>query len=88
MWGAALPRWPAHLLGHQCLGIDVSPDYLKYAKARLQNAASEAEKLDQELALHKIDQSFAARKKNRLFVGKHRRDQEAVELTAENLKLW
>jgi modification methylase len=53
----------AKLLGHKFIGIDISPDYTKYAKKRLSNSDNELEQVNRELSLHVIDDSFAERKK-------------------------
>ena len=62
----------ACLLRHNFIGIDVSREYLKYAKHRCQNADSEANTLAKEVALHNVKDTFEKRKQSNLFVGKHR----------------
>jgi len=53
----------AKLLGHSYLGIDISPDYLKYSNLRLNTAEQEQPLVDAEIAKHIIDDSFVDRKK-------------------------
>lgn len=52
----------AKLLGHQYIGIDVSNKYADIAKNRVRNYKSEADLAKDEIAKHKIDDSFKARK--------------------------
>ena len=70
--GSGTTAVAARLLGCRFIGIDVSREYLETAKARLENAESERPALDKELALHRIETTFAERKREKMFVGKHR----------------
>ena len=74
--GSGTTAVAAHLLGHDFIGIDVSREYLESARARLKNAQSEQPALNKEVALHQVDTTFAARKRNSKFVGKHRKERD------------
>lgn len=52
----------AKLLGHQYLGIDLSPDYARYTYDRLENSAEEEEVFEKEIARHVVADPFSARK--------------------------
>lgn len=53
----------AKLLGHNYVGIDVSPIYAKYSTDRLDGYKSEKAQADEELARHVVTDPFADRKK-------------------------
>lgn len=53
----------AKILGHRYIGIDISPDYAKLAEERIRNSHMEMEQAQEELEKHKINDSFADRKK-------------------------
>lgn len=53
----------AKILGHRYIGIDISPDYAKKAEERIRNSHMEIEQAQKELEKHKINDSFADRKK-------------------------
>ena len=72
--GSGTTAVAAHLLGHQFIGIDVSREYLDSAKARIKNAEHERPVLEKERALHHVDTTFADRKRECMFVGKHRKN--------------
>jgi DNA modification methylase len=61
--GAGTTLVAAHLLGHEFIGIDISPKYVEVARNRLENAENERKKIDEEIARHVIDDTFAERKK-------------------------
>ncbi len=52
----------AKLLGKHYIGIDISPDYVEYAKKRLENAEKERIRVLNELRLHKVEMTFKERK--------------------------
>lgn len=52
----------AKLLGKKYIGIDISQDYVEYAKKRLQEAEKEYTRVLQELSLHKVELTFKERK--------------------------
>ena len=49
-------------LGHDYFGIDLSQIYVKYARNRLKKDSGDISRMRLEIAKHKIDESFAARK--------------------------
>ena len=53
----------AKLLGHNYIGVDISPDYVKIAKNRLKKAKAETQILKNEKEKHVINDPFVARKK-------------------------
>lgn len=53
----------AKILGHNYIGIDISPDYAQLARVRLRNYEKESDLATEEIKKHKIDDSFKARKK-------------------------
>jgi modification methylase len=57
----------AKLLGHSFIGIDISKTYIDQAKLRLKNADSEKIKVEQELALHIVKETFKQKKENGLY---------------------
>jgi modification methylase len=52
----------AKLLGHDYVGIDISPDYIEYAKKRLDDCQSEWEVAKAEIDLHVVDDPYKDRK--------------------------
>lgn len=60
----------AKLLGHKWLGIDVSSEYLKMSRARLDRCEGERKVADAELALHQVQGSFRERKEKGMGVGR------------------
>lgn len=56
----------AKLLGHEFLGIEISPEYTKRALERLENAEKERKDLLEELALHRVEMTFKERKERGL----------------------
>lgn len=53
----------AKLLGHNYIGIDLSPEYVQLSKTRLLNAENELEAIKSETSKHVIEDTFAARKR-------------------------
>lgn len=51
------------LLGHHYIGIDISPDYVKFAEERIENCENERSKIKKELDKHVVNKSFKDRKK-------------------------
>lgn len=70
--GSGTTAVAAKLLGFDYLGIDKSEEYLTAAKMRIQNAENESNKLNEELALHRIDKTFRERKTLGNHTGKFR----------------
>ncbi|MCM8782321.1 MAG: site-specific DNA-methyltransferase [Candidatus Omnitrophica bacterium] len=60
----------AKILGHNFIGIDISEEYIKHAKIRLQNYKSEIKTADEEVAKHIVIKTFKERKQNGEFTGK------------------
>ena len=53
----------ARLLDHHYIGIDISPDYVEFAKQRLENYESERDVAQKEMELHVVNDPFKDRKK-------------------------
>ncbi len=62
----------AKLLGHNWFGIDISPDYVKFAEERIKNAESERRRVEAEVSLHVVTKTFADRKARGEWVGRYR----------------
>jgi len=52
----------AKLIGHHYIGIDISPDYVEFAKKRLENCEDERDKARKEMEKHVVKDPFKARK--------------------------
>jgi modification methylase len=52
----------AKLLGKKYIGIDISEEYVEYAKRRLEKAEKEKVRVLKELSLHSIELTFKERK--------------------------
>jgi modification methylase len=52
----------AKLLGKDFIGIDISPEYVAYAQARLAQAEKDQARLLREVVQHQIEITFADRK--------------------------
>jgi len=61
----------AKLLNKKFIGIDISEEYIQYAKQRLQNAVFENNIIQEELQKHVVKKTFKQRKQNGEFTGKH-----------------
>ena len=75
--GSGTTAVAAKLLEHHYLGIDASPEYLAYARQRLDNAQVEMPKIRSELELHGVGITFQERKTQGLNVGKFRNAKKA-----------
>jgi modification methylase len=67
----------AKLLGHDYIGIDISPQYIALSKKRLKNAILEKPKIDQELALHFVKETFKQRKQRGVYKNRTQKNKEA-----------
>jgi len=59
------------LLGHNFIGIDISPEYIKYAEERVKNSQREIKYGEEELARHKVVKTFKERKERGEFTGRY-----------------
>jgi len=57
----------AKLLGHDFIGIDISPEYCKLSQERLDICYKEKEKIDKEISLHCVKETFKQRKERGLY---------------------
>lgn len=64
----------AKILCHHYIGIDISEEYVKYAKQRLNNYEQEIKTAMDELSKHVVIKTFKERKAKGEFVGKYRKD--------------
>ena len=71
--GSGTTAVAAKLLGHDYVGIDISKEYAEYAEYRLKNYEREKSVVNQEVELHRVKKTFAERKKDGSFVGRHRK---------------
>lgn len=71
--GSGTTTVAAKLLGHDYIGIDISKEYVRYAEDRIKNCEYERATVNQEVELHKVKKTFAERKREGAFVGKHRK---------------
>jgi len=60
----------AKLLGHDFIGIDISPEYVDHAQSRLHDCESERRTLLEELEKHKVSKTFSERKQNGGYTGR------------------
>lgn len=60
----------AHLLGKNFVGIDISDQYIEYARQRVQNAETERKKVEEELQKHIVQKTFKQRKDDGDFTGR------------------
>lgn len=80
----------ASLLNKKYIGIDISEDYIQYAKDRLQNASSEMKIVLEELQKHIVQKTFKQRKQQGAFTGKHKNNsntEEVLQATVKQLHL-
>lgn len=62
----------AKILGCDFLGIEISKEYIEFAKKRLQNCKNEEKVINEEKLKHVVCKTFKERKENGEFTGKHR----------------
>ena len=60
--GSGTTAVAAKLLGHKYIGIDISENYLEYAKRRIEKSDEEKHLIMKELALHNVGMTFERRK--------------------------
>lgn len=60
----------AKLLGKDYIGIDISEDYIAFAKERVKNYLKEKGKIEEELHKHFVEKTFKERKINKANTGK------------------
>ena len=60
--GSGTTAVAAKLLGHKYIGIDISENYLEYAKQRIEKSDEEKHLIKKELALHNVGMTFERRK--------------------------
>jgi len=63
----------AKLLGHDYIGIDISKEYIKKSRERLNNYKKEIHILNEEIKKHVVKKTFSQRKIEGLCVGKFRK---------------
>ena len=55
----------AKLLGHDYIGIEISKEYIKIAEKRLKNYKQEQDKVNKELSLHVVKETFKDKKERK-----------------------
>jgi len=63
----------AKLLGMDFLGIEISPEYVRYAWERLAKCENERGRVSEEMARHRVEKTFKERKEQGEWVGRYRR---------------
>lgn len=61
----------AKILGHDYIGIELSPEYVKQSEKRLMNYLSEMKYADDEISKHIVQKTFKDRKQRGEFTGKY-----------------
>ena len=61
----------AKILGHDFIGIEISKEYINFAKERLQNYKSEIKYAQEEMAKHIVEKTFKERKERGEFTGQY-----------------
>ena len=64
----------AKLLGHDYIGIEISKEYIKIAEERLKNYKQEKDKVNKELSLHVVKETFKDKKARGLYSNKTNRN--------------
>ena len=62
----------AKLLGHDYIGIEISKEYIKTAEERLKNYKQEQDKVNKELSLHVVKETFKDKKARGLYSNKNK----------------
>lgn len=76
----------AKLLGHDYIGIEISKEYIKTAEERLKNYKREQDKVNKELSLHLVKETFKDKKARGLF--SHKTNRNKVVNNDEILNLF
>ncbi len=71
--GSGTTLLAAKVLGHHYIGIDVSHDYVGYAKKRLDDYKKEIPAVKKEILKHIVKKTFKDRKEKGEFVGRYRK---------------
>jgi modification methylase len=77
----------AKLMNKNYIGIDISEDYINFAKKRLANCESEMQLVKEELSKHIVHKTFKERKNNGEWTGKHKASNNAPENISEQSSL-
>lgn len=70
----------AKLLGHSYIGIEISKQYCDISKIRLENCYQEKEKVEKEIALHYVKESFSQRKKRGVYKNRETKKLNSLQL--------
>jgi DNA modification methylase len=73
----------AKLLGHDFLGIEISPEYTRKALERLANAERERRVILEELELHHVGMTFKERKEKGISRSRFKRETVQPQLFRE-----
>ena len=76
----------AKLLGHDYIGIEISKEYIKTAEERLKNYKREQDKVNKELSLHLVKETFKDKKARGLY--SHKTNRNKVVNNDEILNLF
>jgi len=63
----------AKILEHHFIGINISPDYVAFARKRLENYRKEIPAAEEEMAKHVVRKTFKERKERGEWVGRFRK---------------
>ena len=75
----------AKLLGHDYIGIEISKEYIKTAEERLKNYKREQDKVNKELSLHLVKETFKDKKARGLYSHKTNRNKVVNNYEIPNL---
>lgn len=75
----------AKLLGHDYIGIEISKEYIKIAEERLKNYKQEQAKVNKELSLHIVKETFKDKKARGLYSHKTNRNKVVNNYEIPNL---
>ena len=86
--GSGTTLLAAKILGHNYIGIEISPKYIEYAEKRLQNYKNEMQYAQEEMAKHIVEKTFKERKERGEFTGKFGKQTFRAFLEERNLELF
>jgi len=69
----------AKLLGHEYIGIDISPQYIELSKKRIDNCDTEKEKKEYEISLHYVAETFEQKKARGMYKNRTRNNGEQAK---------
>jgi len=86
--GSGTTLLAAKMLEHNFIGIEISPEYIKFAKNRLRNYENELKYMNEEKAKHIVMKTFKERKERGEFTGRYGKENNRIENKQEILQLF